>query len=96
MKKVGLVGGLSWVSTIEYYKLVNETVNKKLGGLDFCECIIYSLNFGELNRRGWKNAFDLLLHACKSLEDAKADAIALCVNTAHMYADELQQKINIL
>ena len=45
MKKIGLVGGISWVSTMDYYKFINEGVNSKLGGLNFAECIIYSLNF---------------------------------------------------
>ncbi len=48
MKKIGLVGGISWVSTMDYYKFINEGVNSKLGGLNFAECVIYSLNFGDI------------------------------------------------
>lgn len=67
MKKIGLVGGISWVSTIDYYKLINEGVNKKLGGLQFAECLIYSVNFGDIQEKTWQNSFDILLNACLSL-----------------------------
>ena len=50
MKKIGLLGGISWVSTMDYYKYINEGVNKKLGGLNFAECVIYSLNFGDISK----------------------------------------------
>lgn len=68
MKKVGLVGGISWVSTMEYYKFINEGINSKFGGLNFAECIIYSLNFGDVQSAGWENSFKLLLNACESLK----------------------------
>lgn len=95
MKKIGLVGGISWTSTIDYYKFINEGVNAKLGGLNFAECIIYSLNFGDINTQGWDNLYDLLLNACESLKKSGADGIALCANTAHLYADRLQKEINL-
>lgn len=95
MKKIGLVGGISWVSTIDYYKYINEGINAKSGGLNFAECIIYSLNFGDVQKSGWPNVFDLLLNACKSLKQNQVDAIALCANTAHLFAEQLQQQIQI-
>ncbi|MEZ0130652.1 aspartate/glutamate racemase family protein [Flavobacterium sp. LBUM151] len=95
MKKVGLVGGISWVSTIDYYKLINEGVNKKLGGLQFAECLIYSLNFGDIQEKTWANSYELLLNACLSLQKSGVDAIVLCANTAHMYADQIEKKIKI-
>jgi aspartate racemase len=95
MKKVGLVGGISWVSTMDYYKFINEGVNSKLGGLHFAECVIYSLNFGDVQAKGWNDAFDLLLNACKSLKRSGVDCIALCANTAHLYADRLQDAIKL-
>jgi aspartate racemase len=95
MKKIGLVGGISWTSTLDYYKYINEGVNAKLGGLNFAECIIYSLNFGDIYTQSWDNSFDLLLNACDSLKKSGADGIALCANTAHLYADRLQQAINL-
>lgn len=95
MKKVGLVGGISWVSTIDYYKLINEGVNKKLGGLQFAECLIYSLNFGDIQEKTWANSYELLLNACLSLQKSGVDAIVLCANTAHLYADEIEKEINL-
>ena len=95
MKIIGLVGGISWVSTMDYYKFINEGVNKRLGGLHFSECIIYSLNFGDVQERTWENSFELLLKACQSLKRSGADAIVLCANTAHLYADELEDKIKL-
>jgi aspartate racemase len=95
MKKIGLVGGISWVSTIDYYKLINEGVNKKLGGLQFAECLIYSLNFGDIQEKTWANSYELLLNACLSLKKSGVDAIVLCANTAHMYADEIEKAIGL-
>ncbi|WP_394774996.1 aspartate/glutamate racemase family protein [Flavobacterium sp.] len=95
MKKIGLVGGISWVSTIDYYKLINEGVNKKLGGLQFAECLIYSLNFGDVQEKTWANSYELILNACLSLKKSGVDAIVLCANTAHMYADEIEKVIGL-
>jgi aspartate racemase len=95
MKKIGLVGGISWVSTMDYYKFINEGINSKLGGLNFAECIIYSLNFGDVQQKSWENSFDLLLNACESLKRSNVDAIVLCANTAHLFADKLQEEINL-
>ena len=95
MKKIGLIGGISWVSTMDYYKFINEGVNKKRGGLNFAECIIYSLNFGDIQAVGWVNAFELLLDACKSLKRSGVDGIVLCANTAHLFADKLQAEIQV-
>lgn len=95
MKKIGLVGGISWVSTIDYYKLINEGVNKKLGGLQFAECLIYSLNFGDVQEKTWANSYELILNACLNLKKSGIDAIVLCANTAHMYADEIEKAIGL-
>ncbi|OMQ11738.1 aspartate/glutamate racemase family protein [[Flexibacter] sp. ATCC 35103] len=95
MKKVGLVGGISWVSTIDYYKLINEGVNKKLGGLHFVECLIYSLNFADIQEKTWTDSYEIILNACLSLKNSGVDAIVLCANTAHMYADKIEKEINL-
>lgn len=95
MKKIGLVGGISWTSTLNYYTFINEGVNKKLGGLNFAECMIYSLNFKDIYTQSWDNSFDLLYSACESLKKGGVDGIALCANTAHLYADRLQEAINL-
>jgi len=95
MKKIGLVGGISWVSTMDYYKFINEGVNSRLGGLNFAECIIYSLNFGEIQAKSWANSFELLLNACDSLKRSGVDGIVLCANTAHLFAEKLQEAIEL-
>ncbi|MCF0074455.1 aspartate/glutamate racemase family protein [Dyadobacter sp. CY261] len=99
MKKLGLVGGMSWVSTVDYYRFINEEVNEKLGGLHFAECIIYSVNFNQFvsnNTAGrWDDSFKMLLHACQSLEKAGAEAIVLCANTAHAVADRLEAQLTL-
>ena len=95
LKKIGLVGGISWVSTLDYYKFINEGVNKKLGGLNFADCIIYSFNFADIQKRTWENSYDLLRNACESLKRSGVDAIVLCANTAHLFADKLQEDIRL-
>ena len=95
MKKIGLVGGISWTSTLDYYKFINEGINEQLGGLNFAECVIYSLNFGDVYAQSWDNAYDLLYNACNSLKKSGVDGIALCANTAHLYADKLQTEIGL-
>ncbi|MDQ0595027.1 aspartate racemase [Chryseobacterium ginsenosidimutans] len=95
MKKIGLVGGISWVSTMDYYKFINDGVNVRLGGLNFAECIIYSLNFGDIQEKTWVNSYELLLSACESLKNAGAESIVLCANTAHLFADRLQDTIRL-
>ena len=95
MRKIGLVGGISWVSTIDYYRFINEGINERLGGLNFAECLIYSLNFGDIQEKTWENSFDLLLKACQDLKQSGVEAIALCANTAHLFANQLQEEINL-
>ncbi len=95
MKKIGLVGGISWVSTMDYYRFINEGVNKELGGLQFAECVIYSLNFGDVQAKGWDDSFEILLNACESLKQSGVEAIALCANTAHREAERLQKAVGL-
>ncbi|MCH5600451.1 hypothetical protein [Niabella ginsengisoli] len=72
MKKLGLVGGISWVSTTDYYRYINEGVNKKLGGLNYAECLIYSVNFQNIHNNNladdWDATFEILRNACDSLK----------------------------
>lgn len=95
MKKIGLVGGISWISTLDYYRFINEGVNAKLGGLNAAECVIYSLNFGEVQAKSWENSYELLLNACESLKKSGVEGIVLCANTAHLFADRLQKAVNL-
>jgi aspartate racemase len=99
MKTLGLIGGISWVSTADYYKLINEGVNEKLGGIDFAKCIIHSFNYADIiknnNNNDWDATFKMLSKACVNLEKSGAEAIVLCANTMHLLADRLEQKITI-
>lgn len=93
MKKIGLVGGISWTSTVDYYRFINEEANKKLGKLNFAECIIYSVNFEKFASSNaahdWDATYQLLLSAVQHLEDAGAELILLGANTAHIVADKI-------
>lgn len=99
MKMLGLIGGTSWVSTMDYYKLINEGINEKLGGSEFARCIVYSLNYGDIIRNNTRDDWDanllLIAEGAEILQNGGAKSIILCANTMHLIADRLQQKINI-
>ena len=99
MKTIGLVGGTGWVSTNEYYRLINQLMNEKKGGLHAARIIIYSVNYGEidaLNQKGDKLSVMLTLkHAAMKLEAAGVDCILLGANTSHQYAEDIQQALRI-
>ncbi|WP_026729252.1 aspartate/glutamate racemase family protein [Flavobacterium denitrificans] len=99
MRKIGLIGGISWVSTSDYYKLINEGINEKLGGLNFSECLIYSFNYADIKRNNenndWDSTFNMLLKGCEFLKSGGAEAIVLCANTMHFIADRLEEAIDI-
>lgn len=99
MRKIGLVGGMSWLSTIEYYRFINEGINAALGGSNFAECIIYSLNFDDLQKRisagNWDAVAELISDAGEKLKQAGAEAIMLCANTAHAVADQVAEKVQL-
>ena len=99
MKKLGLIGGISWVSTIDYYKLINQGINEKLGGLHFAECIIYSFNYADIklnnDNNDWDKTLAMLSKAAEHLKNAGAEAIVLCANTMHMIADQVQESVKL-
>jgi len=99
MKVLGLIGGVSWVSTVEYYKLINQGINEQLGGLNSSECIIYSVNYADIKRNNdaddWDATFQLLLKGCLHLIAVGAKGIILCANTMHYIADRLEKEINV-
>lgn len=95
MKRLGLVGGISWVSTIDYYRYINEGINAALGGLQFADCLMYSINFGALQERGWDSALPMLLDACRRLEAGGAEGIVLCANTAHLHAEAIRADVSL-
>ncbi|WP_278022191.1 aspartate/glutamate racemase family protein [Flavobacterium ginsengisoli] len=99
MRKIGLIGGISWVSTSDYYTLINKGINEKLGGLNFSECLIYSFNYADIKKNNdandWDSTFNMLFKAAEVLKSGGAEAILLCANTMHLIADRLQQAIDI-
>jgi aspartate racemase len=99
MKVIGLIGGMSWESTVEYYRLINESVKEKMGGLHSAKCVLYSVDFAEveeLQRQGrWPDAAQLLVGAAQNVEKAGADFVLICTNTMHKLADPVQARIGI-
>lgn len=99
MKVIGLIGGMSWESSIEYYRIINETVRLRLGGLHSARSLMYSVDFAEietLQHQGqWQAAADILRDAAQRLERGGADFIVLCTNTMHKLADDIQPHVGI-
>ncbi|MDA8223041.1 aspartate/glutamate racemase family protein [Desulfosporosinus sp.] len=99
MKTIGLIGGMSWESSSEYYRIINEEVKNRLGGLHSAKCVLYSVDFEEIEicqRNGeWGKAAQILANAARSLEKAGADFIVICTNTMHKIADDIQAGISI-
>ena len=99
MKILGLIGGTSWVSTVDYYRYINLGINEKLGGLNFSHCILHSFSFGEIKKLMDTGDFPIVLNmvteACMHLKQSGAEAIVLCANTMHMFADDIEQKVQL-
>ncbi|MGZ4048576.1 MAG: aspartate/glutamate racemase family protein, partial [Bacteroidia bacterium] len=99
MKKIGLIGGISWVSTADYYKYINLAINERLGDLNFAECMIYSFNYADIKNNNdandWDKTLTMIAKASESLKSAGAEAIILCANTMHLIADKLQEQIKL-
>lgn len=93
MKKIGLLGGMSWESTIHYYKIINESVRNRLGGLHSAECILYSVEFAPLadlmNSGQWSQVASVLSEAAVSLKKAGAEFLVICTNTMHKVANRI-------
>jgi len=99
MKTIGLIGGMSWESSIEYYRIINETVRGHLGGLHSAQSIMYSVEFAEveaLQHQGdWPRLTAVMVDAAQRLERGGADFLVLCTNTMHKMADEMQRGVSI-
>ena len=99
MKTVGLIGGMSWESTITYYQLLNEGVKDALGGLHSAKILLYSVDFFEIealmSRGEWEQAAHLLGSVAQRLETAGADMILICTNTLHKVAPQVQERIHV-
>jgi aspartate racemase len=99
MKTIGLLGGMSWESSLEYYRLVNEGVKEKLGGLHSAKCLLLSVDFAEIEvlqkEQRWQEAGQEMAAAARSLQAGGSDFVVLCTNTMHKVADEMQAAIDI-
>lgn len=99
MKLIGLLGGMSWESTTEYYRIINEEINRRLGGHTSANLLLYSLNIAEtLDLQAhdeWDEVTNILVKKALKLQEAGAEAIVICTNTKHIVADRIQQKIAI-
>ncbi len=99
MKTIGLIGGMSWESTIPYYRIINEEVSKSLGGLHSARIVMYSVDFEEFNKcleaEDWNRIADMLGEAARRLQGFGADFILICTNTMHKVAQIIQKKISV-
>ena len=99
MKVIGLIGGMSWNSSLEYYRLINELVSRKLGGLHSARVVLYSLDFEEIElaqrESRWHDAASVLTKAAIALKQAGADFLLICTNTMHKVADEVGESAGL-
>ncbi len=99
MKTIGLIGGMSWESSIEYYCIINEVTRSRLGGLHSAKSVMVSVNFAEVealqHQDRWQEAAEILIAAAQSVQRAGADCVILCTNTMHKLADEIEANLQI-
>ncbi|NMM63445.1 aspartate/glutamate racemase family protein [Clostridium sp. P21] len=99
MKKIGLIGGMSFESSLDYYKIINETTQLKLGGLHSAECLMYSIDFEKIevlqHENKWEELTDIMVNIAKRLKDAGADFIVICTNTMHKMANAIESNVGI-
>lgn len=99
MKTIGLIGGMSWESTVTYYQIINETIKRKCGGLHSAKVLLYSVDFAEIEAHQangeWGKSAEILSEAAVNLERAGADFIVICTNTMHKVAAQIQARISI-
>ena len=99
MKTIGLIGGMSAESTVTYYKVINSVVNQKLGGFHSAKCLLYSVDFDEIERcqmsGEWEKSGEILADAARRLQKGGADFLVLCTNTMHKVAHAIQSAVNI-
>jgi aspartate racemase len=99
MKRIGLIGGMSWESSALYYKLVNESIRERLGGFHSADCVMASVDFARIeafqSAGHWDAAGEMLADAARGLEAAGVDCVALCTNTMHLVADRIVAAITV-
>lgn len=99
MKTIGLVGGMSWESSLEYYRILNQRIKEELGGFHSAKCVMYSVDFEEIEKLQHKGKWDKLTHlmidAAQRVEKAGAECVLICTNTMHKMAPEVESSIDI-
>lgn len=99
MKTIGLLGGMSWESTVTYYKLINETIKERLGGLHSAKILLYSVDFQEIEAcqaaGDWERSARILTEAAKRLQAAGADFLVICTNTMHKVVPQMERQLQI-
>jgi len=99
MKTIGLLGGMSWESSLQYYRIINEAVRARLGGLHSAQILMFSVDFAGIEamqaRGEWERAGEELAEAAQRLERGGADFLVLCTNTMHKVADDIEQRVRI-
>ena len=99
MKKIGMLGGMSWESTATYYKILNDEIKKRLGGLHSAKIILSSVNFEEIEKfqhsANWDETARILSNVAKAIEKADADFLIICTNTMHKVVPQIEENINI-
>lgn len=100
MKTIGLIGGMSWESTVVYYQLLNRMARERLGGLHSARLIMWSFDFAEIEALqasgDWTGATAAMVDAARNIEKGGADCVVICTNTMHKMADEVQSAVGIL
>ncbi|KOA21313.1 aspartate racemase [Clostridium homopropionicum DSM 5847] len=99
MKTIGLIGGMSWESSVEYYRIINETVKEKLGGLHSSKCLMYSVDFHEIevlqHQDKWEELTVMMIDAGEKLKSGGADFIVICTNTMHKMAEDIEKAVGL-
>jgi aspartate racemase len=99
LKTIGLIGGMSWESSLEYYRIINETVKLKLGGLHSAKCLVYSVDFERIeelqHEEKWDELTDIMVNIARKLKNGGADFIIICTNTMHKMASDIEDRAGI-
>ena len=99
MKTIGLIGGMSWESSLEYYRILNETVKLRLGGLNSAKCLLDSVNFYEIEKLQhedkWEELTELMINSARRLKNGGVDFIVICTNTMHIMAEAIEKSVGL-
>lgn len=99
MKTIGLIGGMSWESSLDYYKVLNEEVKRRLGGHHSCKCLMNSVDFAEIEKLqhegNWDKLTQIMIEAARNVQKGGADFLLICTNTMHKMADDIERNVGI-